>query len=161
MRLWILLPALLAGLSAFAANPLEGQWQVNDDGPVLSIEPAAGISGRMSILWIDGPDMSVERGTEVGTVSPSVTPGLYDCTAWKDPRGEKGRKKGKVHFTIRLDEATADSFVFEGYERKKVFRLNALLPYWTRRTFVKNIDTRPDRLDGARRVGAMPSYVEL
>lgn len=161
MRLSLLIPALLVASSAMATQPLEGEWQVNDDGPLLSIVASPGSPDRLSIVWIDGPDLGIAEGTEVGMATPSVTPGLYDCTAWKDPRGDKGRKKGKVHFAIRLDSASADSFVFEGYEKKKVFRLNALLPYWTRRTFIKNIDTRPERLDGARRSGALPQYVEL
>jgi len=147
-------------MHSHAADPLEGQWQVSDGGPVLGLRPAADSPGALDIVWIDGADMSIPAGTVLGTAVVTPTPGLYDCTAWSDPRGRRGRKRGKVTFTIRLEPKLADSFVFEGYERGTKFQLSKLLPFWYRRP-LKQVDTRPKGLDGARRVNAPGAYLEL
>lgn len=151
---------ICVAITCHAADPLEGHWQVNDGGPLISISPSADTAGTLDILWIDGADMSVAPGTVLGTAIVTPTPGLYDCTAWTDPRGRSGRKRGKAVFTIRLEPKLADSFTIEGYERGVKLQLSRLLPFWYRRP-VKNVDTRPKGLDGARRVNAPDAYLEL
>lgn len=160
MRCTLLSIAICAALGCHAADPIEGQWQVCDGGPILSFNPSADTPGVLDIVWIDGADMSIPAGTVLGTAVATPTPGLYDCTAWTDPRGKRTRKRGKVTFTIKLESKLADTFVFEGYERGTKFQLSKLLPFWYRRP-IKQVDTRPKGLDGARRIDAPEAYLEL
>lgn len=160
MRGIVLYIAFCAALCCHAADPIEGRWQVSDGGPILCFSPSDDTPGTLNIVWIDGADMSIPSGTVLGTAVATPTPGLYDCTAWSDPRGKRGRKRGKVTFTIRLEPKLADSFVFEGYERGTKFQLSKLLPFWYRRP-IKHVDTRPKGLDGGRRINAPGAYLVL
>jgi len=159
MRLAAVLTAFAACASAMAQRPVEGDWQVLGGGPELRICAEAG-SDRLSIQWLDGEDMSVPEGREVGYMLPTAADGVYDCYAYTDLRGDMGRKGGPVHFVARMDRSDADSFVIEPYDRKIVFNLRMLLPRWFRRT-VDAVDSRPQGLDGARRIGSRPQYTEL
>lgn len=160
MRIAVLAISLGSAAASMAADPAAGMWQVSDGGPVIELAESADTPGRLDILWVDGADMSIAPGTQLGSATATPTPGLYDCSAWIDPRGETGRKRGKAQFTIRLDSKLADSFVFEGYQRGTVLRLSRLLPFWYRRP-VQQVDTRPKGLDGARRIHSHKSYLEL
>lgn len=147
------------GLPAFAASPIEGDWQVYGGGAALRFAPSRGAAGSFDIIWLDGPELSIEPGTVVGKALETATPGVYDCRVERDPRG-KADKHRYANFVVRLDADTGDSFTFAPYEQRTKFSIQALLPYWWRRSF-KKVDSRPSNLDGARRIGAPKPYVEL
>lgn len=159
MRFKSLAVCLFVALSAFAASPVEGDWQVNGDGARLRFSPARGKADSFDIIWLDGPDLTIDPGTVVGTAVATPQTGVYDCAVDTDPRGKSDRKH-YARFVIRLDADTGDAFTFAPYEQGIRFQLQALLPYWYRRP-VKSVDTRPSGLDGARRVGAPRPFVEL
>ena len=160
MRTFLLATALAVSAAAHAADPIEGRWQVTDGGPIVEICPAPEPGRPMTVRWIDGPDLSVLPGTDIAGITPAVAAGVYDCVALKDPRGDKGYKGGTARFVIRLDTARPDRFAFEPYERKIVFNLRVLLPWWYRRA-VNVVDSRPSGLDGAVRCDALPRNIEL
>lgn len=147
-----IMTAMATCCTAAAQWPIEGDWQVTGGGPELRISAVPG-SDRLSIIWLDGDDLSVPEGREVGYAMPAITDGVYDCFAYSDIRGDKGRESGHIHFVARMKDA--DSFVIEAYDRKIVFNLRMLLPLWYRRA-INVVDERPQGLDGARRIGARP-----
>lgn len=152
--------ALAATLTSAAGHPIEGDWQVLGGGPELRISADTAHEGRLSIIWLDGDDMSVPTGTEAGYALPTAREGVYDCFAYRDMRGEMGREGGKIHFVARMEAGDTDSFVIEPYDRKIVFNLRMLLPVWYRRA-IDVVDDRPQGLDGARRCGARPAHTCL
>ncbi len=154
------LSTLATALAAHAGHPIEGDWQVLGGGPELRISADAGRDDRLTILWIDGDDLSIPEGLEVGYAMPTARAGVYDCFAYRDVRGDMGREGGKVHFVARMEEGDTDSFVIEPYDRKIVFNLRMLLPIWYRRA-VDVVDERPQGLDGARRIGTRPLHTCL
>lgn len=155
-----LITVLAATAAAYAGQPIEGNWQVLGGGPGLRISADPAREGRLRITWLDGDDLSLPEGTEVGYAVPTARDGVYDCYACRDPRGDTGREGGKVHFVARMDEGDTDSFVIEPYDRKVVFNLRMLLPLWYRRA-IDIVDERPDGLDGARRIGSRPRHNAL
>ena len=142
-----------------AASPIEGDWIVNNSGVVLRFVRASEGTAFYDILWIDGPDLSILPGTKVGSATATPDLAVYDCSVVTDPRGSSDKKR-YARFAIRLDADTGDSFVFTPYEQGVKFSLQSLLPYWWRRP-IKTVNTRPNGLDGARRVGAPDQYIEL
>ena len=159
-RAVILITALAATAAARGGQPIEGDWQVLGGGPELRISADTDGDGRLRIIWLDGGDMSLPEGTEMGYAVPTARDGVYDCYAYSDLRGEPGREGGKVHFVARMDEGDTDSFVIEPYDRKIVFNLRMLLPLWYRRA-IDVVDERPRGLDGARRIGSRPRHNAL
>ena len=150
---------ILSTLAAVAEGPVDGDWRVTD-GPVISFRADALVPGAYDIVWLDGERLDLAPGTAIGRAVASPTPGLYDCTVSIDPRGANSRKKRSARFTVRVDADDPDTFYFQGYDKGMRFNLFALLPYWYRRP-VRQIDNRPERLDGGRRVGAPDQYIEL
>lgn len=145
--------------SSFAAEPIEGDWQINGDGARIRFIPARGAASSCDIIWLDGPRLDILPGTIIGNAIPTSRPGVYDCRVDTDPRGKADRHR-YARFVIKLDADTGDSFTFAPYEQAVKFSFQALLPYWWRRP-LKSVDSRPSDLDGARRVGAPKPYVEL
>lgn len=148
---------IMACAAAMAASPLDGRWQVNDGGPVLRFEQR---QGRYAILWVDGPDLSIDEGTEIGFAVATANPGVFDCTAYRDPRGAKGNSGGRVQFMLEINAERPDIMTFKPYERKVSFNLRVLLPRWYRQS-VNIVDSRPKSADGARRCDLIPEFTTL
>lgn len=155
----IYLLTLTATVSLRGASPIEGDWRMSRDGALLRIRASNGNADSFDIIWLDGPDFSIEPGKVIGHAFLSPTPGVYDCSVMTDPRG-RGDKHRYARFVIRLDADTADSFTLAPYEQGVKFSPLSLLPYWWRRP-LRPVDTRPSGLDGARKVGAPKQFVEL
>ncbi len=159
-KAFVSLICLTLALGAFAADPLEGRWQVNSGGALVEIVGRPGNDGSMSMRWIDGPDFSIASGEEIAIVYPSATVGVYDCTASSDPRA-RGKAKGRdVNFVIRFAKDNPDAVEFEAYENSKRISLWRWLPYMFRITVVDK-KNRPRDLEGARRVDAPPMFITL
>ena len=84
-RLLACLTAAMVWLAAAAADPIVGRWQVNAGGAVFDVQPLPGRTDAFVMLWVDGPDFSLEPGTEIGRIFTTAEPGAYDCHAATDP----------------------------------------------------------------------------
>lgn len=157
----VLLAALMWPVATAASDPLEGRWLVNGDGATVDIVPTAGTDGLMSMIYVEGPDLSVEPGTEVATITRGGTPGVYDCHALLDPRGKaRGARQGSVTFAIRFMEGSADVLDFQYYNNKMRVSLWRWIPYLFRVAIIQSPD-KPAYLDGARRADSHPWFVVL
>lgn len=162
MRCLFLFLMLSCALSVIARDPVEGEWRVNGGGPVLLLRQAHDDADRIEIVWVDGPDVSVRRGSVVGYAVPAPEAGVYDCVGL-DPRSSKGRKGAKAQnseFVIRMDREYGHTLIFEPYKRSKSVDVYRFFPWWLR-VRVKTTDTRPKGLDGARRTDAPPPFIVL
>ena len=100
MRIAVLAISLGAAAASMAADPAAGMWQVSDGGPVIELAESADTPGRLDILWVDGADMSIAPGTQLGSATATPTPGLYDCSADRPARGNGPQaRQGSVHHT--------------------------------------------------------------
>ena len=76
MRRLFLFLVLSCALSVVARDPVEGEWRVNGGGPVLLLRQAHDDAGRIEIVWVDGPDVSVRGGSVVGYAVPAPEAGV-------------------------------------------------------------------------------------
>ena len=144
---------------SFGKSPIEGDWQFFGNGAKIRFEPTHGNNDQFDIVWLDGPDFSIMPGTVIGSATQSAQNGVYDCRIKLDPR-HKSDKKRFGRFVVKIDPESADALTITPYEQATKFRIEGLLPYWMRRP-IREVDSRPRNLDGARRVGAPSPYVEL
>lgn len=155
LRLVALTLALAAALAAGAADPLEGDWQVNGGGATLRF--AAARDGSLDIVWLDGPALDIAPGTCIGSAVPGASRGLYDCRV--ETALDGSGKRRATTFALRLD-AGADSFSMEAYRRNRRISVRRLLPYLFRVAVIES-PNRPAGLDGARRLGAPEPFIVL
>lgn len=161
-RSLLTLIACAFALCCGAREPIEGEWRVNGGGPILLFKASESDAGRIDIVWVDGDEDNVSPGTVVGYAVASPRAGVYDCTGI-DPRSDKGRKGAdarNTEFVAKLDSDHGDTLEFDTYERSRTVDVRRLLPWWLRLR-IKNKDTRPHGLDGARRTDAPPAFVVL
>lgn len=143
--------------SVAAAGTYEtGVWQKLPAGAFFTISAVPGNKDefRMEMLYSD--DLTIAPGTYFGTMRRTAKPGVYDATLLLNPR-DNGRSRSKQRrrtFTIDLSPEGTMNFV----QYTKGLRVNfaRLLPYLFRFS-VTSTDTRPQGLDGARRVAPEPS----
>ncbi len=146
--------------AAFAADPLEGRWQINGGGALVDIVASPGTDGSLAMLWVDGEDFSIPAGEQIATIYPAANAGTYDCSASTDPRN-RGKKKGReVSFVIRFTNGSTDALEFEAYQSKRRVSLWRWIPYLFRVTVITK-NNRPSDLEGARRVGAPQKFITL
>lgn len=143
-----------------SADPVEGLWRVSANGPLLRIAADNSSTDALNIIWEDGEQLSIVPGTVIGYAVPSPRKGVYDCHTSLVPAGKKKGSKSETHFVIRLLKG-ANDIAFEPYEQSIQVDVHRILPWWLRRISVKKTDTRPQGLDGARRVGAPPRNLDL
>lgn len=148
----------IAVFAAAAADPIEGDWQLQGDGAAsLRFQARPGSAGVIDILWLDGPAMHIAPLTPIGTAVAGAEPGLYDCRlAQSLEKGTDGSKFTSA--AIRL--AGPDNLSIETYHRHARVALWRLIPYLFRRGVIKDSD-RPSNLDAARRIGAPPSFIVI
>ena len=158
-RLLACLTAAMVWLAAAAADPIVGRWQVNAGGAVFDIQPLPGRTDAFVMLWVDGPDFSLEPGTEIGRIFTTAEPGAYDCHAATDPR-RQGLRKRSADFVIRFSDSDPNALIFTAYHRRKRVSLWRWVPYLFRITIIQD-SNRPDDLEGARRLNSPPRTIEL
>lgn len=161
-RLIAILTALtLYATAAHAADPLEGLWRVNGGGAVLEFAPEPGNSGRLTIAYIDGPDMSIIPGTVIGNAIPAGNPGKYDCRMSTDPRPDRRHgRNDNLAFTIEFSDENADAISLVYYRHKGRVSLARWIPYLFRVTY-RPAPEGAGAPDGARREGAPPQFIVL
>lgn len=150
----------VAALCAAAADPVEGLWKFNGDGATVRIVPSTDASGRLQMVWVDGPDMSVEPGHVVAFITPGARAGVYDCVVSDDPRRTRHGHGGKKTFIMHLDADHASRLTFEAYSRSRRISLWRMLPYLFR-VSVGPAPKAPADLEGAVRLDGPPQFIVL
>lgn len=131
-----------------------GVWQKLPAGAFFTVSPVPGNKDEFSMEMLYSDDLTIAPGTYFGTMRRTAKAGTYDATLLLNPR-DKGRSNQRRRtFTINVSPEGTMNFV----QYKKGLRVNfaRLLPYLFRFS-VSSTDTRPEGLDGARRVAPQPS----
>jgi hypothetical protein len=135
-------------IDAKSCDPIEGIWQLTDDGATIAITATAGVTGTYDIVLIDATDMSIEPMTPCGTLRHTAGSNTYDAHLRLNPAaGAKSRYKD---FMVTI---TADGrFTLNSYNRTKHLNLRRILPYMFRASFAIERSNRPEGVDGAVRI---------
>lgn len=155
-----ILAFLLSALPFFGnADPIEGKWQVYRSGGCFEIVARAGVDNHFDVKWIEGDNFVIKEGEIIAEIIATPTLGLYDCRSTTDLRG-KGRKSNRqYYFIIKLNPADANTITFEAYDKNMKFSLTR----WLSRFFHIPLEKgdKTDRLDGAFRIDAPPSFIVI
>ena len=131
-----------------ASSPA-GIWQAGGAGAVFSIIPVAGREGCFDLVLLDSPDLAA-GGRHFGSMHATGTPHRYDAALLENPSGARRslRKTRNFIFTFSPD---GSSLVMTSYSKGKQVSVLRLLPYIFR-VSVKDVNTRPNGIDGAVRI---------
>lgn len=166
-RIALLWPLLLLAMACHAqptvvyadshgGDMLRGIYRMTDSGAIFSIAPVPGINQEYALTLLWSPDLTVPSGTALGTMRPGARPFVFDATMGIDHRGGRsiaGTKKYRFRLEFS-DDGTRISF--KPYKRSWRVNLMRLMPYLFRSSVTKT-DTRPDDIDGAVRIDAVPA----
>lgn len=152
-----LLATVLLWPACLAADPLEGDWQVNGGGACLRFATPDIDGDPLRVIWLDGDDWRIPPGTVIGHAVPGATPGVYDCSLSVNPAGR--RRHTTATFVLRMTD-DGDGLSFEAYRRNRRISLWRWIPYLFRVTVISG-SNRPAGLDGARRICAEPQFIVL
>lgn len=147
--------ALLWALASSPHEPVEGLWRMNGGGALIQISPDG---DRLSMLYLDGPDLSIPPGTPIGYLVAGAEAGVYDCHATVDPRGRQSLQAGAA-FVVRLKGDNADELEFDAYRDRPKLTVRVRMP-WLFNVNVSRPDS-PRGLDGGRRADSPPPFVVL
>lgn len=125
-------------------DPVEGVWQWPDDGAVMLICRRTSTSFTISLL--DSPRPDIRPGTVIGTLISAPKAGDYDCHFSPESLGRGKARSKDCHVSVTDD----NRLVFRPYRRHDSLSPLRLVPYIFRVGLLRS--TRPDNLDGARRV---------
>lgn len=125
-------------------DPIEGVWQMPDDGAAILITRAA--TDAYAIILLDSPRLDAEPGTVLGRAVASPEPGTYDATLHTSDLGHK-RIKGT---TMVLKIIDGRNLQFRPYSEKWSLSLRRWFYRVLRVTPVKG--RAPEGLVGAKRV---------
>lgn len=125
-------------------DPIEGVWQMYDDGAAIIITKIA--STTYKIVLLDSPRLDIEPGTELGRAVATPVSGTYDATLKAYALGHK-RVKGTSMVMKIVDGCNMQ---FKPYSEKWSISFNRWIYRMLRVTPVKG--RAPEGLVGARRV---------
>lgn len=125
-------------------DPIEGVWQMYDDGAAFIITKVA--STTYSIVLLDSPRLDLMPGLELGRVVATPVDGTYDATLKTSALGNK-RIKGTTMVMKIIDGCKMQ---FKPYSEKWAISFNRWIYRILRVTPVKK--NAPEGLIGARRV---------
>lgn len=136
--------------------PVEGMWQMLDDGAVFTLErhtdpslPTATQTPAYRLVMVKSPSRSIRPGTVIGHAVATAQADVYEAKIYTDFSLEHSLKLPKS-FTLHLS-ADGSSLTFKPRKSKLTVNLFRLLPYMYRHV-VRIRENRPDNLDGAIRV---------
>jgi hypothetical protein len=131
-----------------SSDPIEGIWQLTDDGATIAITATAGHTGSYDIVLVDATDMSVAPMTACGSLRRTAGDGVYDAHLRLNPgAGVKSRYKD---FMLTL--TSAGRFTLSAYNRTSKLNLRRMLPYLFRTSVTVERSNRPSGVDGAVRI---------
>lgn len=139
-----------ARLASMPLCPLEGLWQMADDGALFAIEradaPGEHAPRKLRLVMVRPSWRSIRPGTVFGHAVPTARPGVYEARLYS----ELGRRVGlgiPRRFTLEL-ASEGRMLTFKPFKSPVRINLFRLLPYLYRRVVTPQ-QSRPDGLDGA------------
>lgn len=124
--------------------PIEGVWQVHDDGAMLLITKES--ASTFSIILLDSPLLDAPTGVTIGRAVATADADRYDATLERGALADR-----KLRPTRLVLSVTADGMLrFVPYSTGVKINLKRWVPYLLR--IVENNDKRPNGLMGARRI---------
>lgn len=140
--------AIMEDISCRNADPIEGIWRLRGENSVIGIK-AVGID-RYEMVVIDCPMPEVTPGTVMGTLRNVAKDGTYDADISTRLSGKGGMGKKTADFVLTLRD-DGRVFTMRHYFKGTAVRLWRLVPYLFRYS-VKNVDNRPEDMDGCVKV---------
>ncbi|MDE7376742.1 MAG: hypothetical protein K2N16_07820 [Muribaculaceae bacterium] len=125
-------------------EPVEGVWQIHDDGAMLLIAKES--ASTFSIILLDSPLLDAPTGVAIGRAVATADADRYDATL------ERGAiTDSKLRSTRLVLSVTTDGMLrFAPYSTGVKLNLRRWVPYLFR--IVESNNTRPAGLMGARRI---------
>ncbi len=130
--------------------PVEGVWQTSD-GVILAITRSGEATFDMKLFSCE--DLSIPMPITVGEIRLGARPGLYDAHMARKI-DNKGRSSRMTSLAITVSD-NASWLEFASYKKGLSVNLYRLIPYMFRFS-VRTVDTRPQGLQGARRLYPTP-----
>lgn len=125
-------------------DPVEGVWQWPDDGAIMLVRRHTATS--FDIYLLDSPRADIRPGVKIGELISAPASGNYDCHLSPSALGSGKARSHDCHVAI----SEGNRLIFKPYRRHDSLSLLRLVPYVLRVGFLRS--TRPDNLDGARRI---------
>lgn len=125
----------------------EGIWEIGRGGAVFEIVASAE-PGAYDLRLLSSPDYTLPKGTTFGTMRPTGKPQCFDAALLHGLDG-RGRKKTR-NFIIEVSDDFSQ-LSFRSYRKGISINFMRWLPYLYRFS-VKEVNTRPTDIDGARRI---------
>lgn len=124
--------------------PIEGVWQIHDDGAMLLI--ARETSSTFTIVLLDSPLLDAPTGVPIGKAVASATADKYDAILERGTISDNKLQNTRLVLTV-----TADGMLrLDPYTTGKKINLKRWIPYLFR--IVEDNNTRPHGLMGASRI---------
>lgn len=146
-------------------SPIEGVWEMTDGGATVAITANTSsqrhVTSDYSIIYVCGPDLSVPRGTVIGTAKQGATKNLYDAVIYSDVTADAAsfpQLAGARHFAISI--TADDRLALNTYEKGVKVNAWRLVPYFLRYS-IRKVDKRPSNLDGMVRIYPSSSHIPV
>ena len=125
-------------------EPIEGVWQIHDDGAMLLIAKES--QSTFTIILLDSPLLDAPTGVAIGRAVATADADRYDATL------ERGAiADSKLRPTRLVLSVTSDGMLrFAPYSTGVKLNLKRWVPYLLR--IVEKNNSRPEGLIGARRI---------
>lgn len=146
-------------------TPIEGVWEMTDGGATVAITANSSsqrhVTSDYSIIYVCGPDLSVPRGTVVGSAKQGSANNLYDAVIYSDVTADSSgvpKLSGARHFAITIN--SDDRLALNTYEKGVKVNAWRLVPYFLRYS-IRKVDQRPANLDGMVRIYPSSSHTNI
>lgn len=146
-------------------SPIEGVWEMTEGGATVAITANTSsqrhVTSDYSIIYVCGPDLSVPRGTVIGTAKQGATKNLYDAVIYSDVTTDYAglpQLAGARHLSINI--TSDDRLALNTYEKGVKVNAWRLVPYILRYS-IRKVDQRPSNLDGMVRIYPPSSHTPV
>ena len=132
-------------LSAQVQDAVSGRWRLTSGGAEIEIAQTPAKAGSYVIRYVDGPDMSIPPGKEIGEMHSTPTPGRFLAHMRSNPARAHSKRRSLI-VTLKSE----GSLSFQPYRSGMSISLWRLLPYLFRVTVVQP-GQQPAETEGAVR----------
>ena len=142
--------AMSIALEGRTPSPVEGVWQTDSQGIINIVRTG---TDTYDIILYGSDDLSLPLPLTIGSLRHAARPGLYDATIARSI-SHRGKVSKPTRMAIRVSDK-GSWIEFLPYKKGLKVNLRRLLPYLFRFS-VQTVDTRPEGLEGARRIYPQP-----